>query len=531
MPTITVNYEDLCDLIGKRIPIEQLSDKLFLLKCEVESISDKEINVEVTSDRPDLLSAEGIARELRGSLGLQLGLPKYGVTEGNVILKVDTTVKQIRPYMSSAVIRAVQLTGEAVRQIMQLQEKLHVTYCRRRRKVSIGVHDLDKVKLPFTYAGVEPEKISFIPLGETREMNGYEILQLTPKGREYGFIIQSFPRYPLLYDVEGNVLSLPPIINGVLTTVTQDTRNLLLDVTGTDEKLVNFVLNIVVTSLVQRNGRIESVKVIYPEKNVRTPNLEPTKIRLRTDFVNSMMGLQLARSRVAGLLRRMGYGVAQVKGNTLSVLIPPYRCDILHEIDLVEDVAIAYGYDKLEPIIPLTATMGGELEVSRLARKVRDFMVGLGFQEVMNYVMSNKTLLFTKMRIEDEKVAEVSNPTSAEYSALRNWLLPSLLNLLGYNKHVSYPQKIFECGDTVILDEEEPTKTHTRRKLAAAICDYKVSYEDIQSILYTFLKNLGVETWKVERTEHNSFIQGRVATSAVSGRRRHKACLRESSAK
>ncbi|MEM3004293.1 MAG: phenylalanine--tRNA ligase subunit beta [Candidatus Bathyarchaeia archaeon] len=515
MPTLQVNYKDLCNLIGKEIPLEELSEKLFLMKCEVGSLAGDEVTLEVTSDRPDLLCSEGLARELRGLLNIEVGLANYRMRRGDLTVRVERSIEDVRPYIAGALIRGLRLTDDSVRQIMQLQEKLHLTYCRNRSKVSIGIHDADKVTHQLTYAAVEPGKIRFTPLDEEREMNGYEILESTPKGREYGWIIKGFSAYPLLYDSEGRVLSLPPIINGVVTQVTPQTSNLLLDVTGTDMRLVDFVNNILVTSLAERGGEIESARILYRQGAATTPNLKPSRKQLKLGFINETLGLRLKTRDAAALLRRMRFGVKPTSKDRLTVTVPPYRADIMHEIDLVEDLAIAYGYNRLQPAFPSTATIGLEREVTRLTRKMRDLMVGLGFIEVLNYIMTGRRAAAEWMNLPAERMVEVANPMSLDFAVLRCMLLPGLLSFLGFNKHVPYPHRIFECGDVVLVDEEAATKTVTRRRLGAVVCNYTVSYEDVQAPLYSLLKNAGVEEWRLQKTDHPSFIKGRCAVIKV----------------
>lgn len=518
MPTITVSYEDLSGLLGIKIPFDQLSDLLFLAKCEVVGVMGDEITLELNADRPDMLSAEGIARVLRGITGVEMGPKEYKPIRGEVSITVKPSVLKVRPWIVSAVVRGLRLSDEAVRQLMQLQEKLHLTYCRNRRKVSIGLHDLDAVSSKIVYEGVKPDQIKFVPLGETREMTGRQILKETPKGREYAHLIEQFEAYPLLHDVEGRVLSMPPIINGVLTTVTSSTKNVLIDVTGTDEKLCRSILNLVTADLVERGGVVESVTIKYPDKVFKLPSMEYSTLTLSTNYVNEMVGINLADKEVVECLLKMRYGANVLREGLIEVRIPPYRLDVLHPIDLVEDVAIGYGYDKLEPVIPFTKTFGRELETSSFTRKVRDLMVGLGFQEVLNYTMTSKETLFAKMEVKPERVVEVQNPLSREYSVLRTWLTPGLLDFLSLNKHVSYPQKIFECGVAVVVDESLPNKARMLEKLAAAICDYKAGYEDVQAALYCILRNLGVNKWRVERFSHPSFIDGRVARLVINER-------------
>lgn len=519
MPTITFLYDDLCSLIGREIPMQRLLESLFPSKFgSVESIVENQISLEVTADRPDLLSVEGVARELQSLLGLEKGLRRFKVARGKVVVNVDPKIRGIRPFISCASIRGIKLTDEAVRQMMQLQEKLHLTYCRNRRKVSIGVHDQDRVLPTLRYDAVKPDEVRFVPLDEEREMTCREVLEQTPKGMEYADIIKGFPRYPLLRDTDGNVLSMPPILNGNLTRVTAETRNLLLDVTGTDERLVNFVLNIMATNLTERGGRIEDTLIIYSGRRVRVPDLKPRKTRLEASFINQMIGLQLKPSQITDLLRRIRYDAKPSGRNMLNVWVPAYRADILHEVDLVEDVAIAYGYDKLKPTPILTPFFGSELPQEVFTRLMRNLMIGLGFQEVLNYTMTSRINLHEKMNLQGNEVVEVDNPVTAEYTVLRSWMLPSLMEFLSYNKHVPYPQKIFECGDYVTIDEAKPTKTTGGKKLAVAICNHKTSYEDIQAPLYSLLNSLGLK-WNVTRIEHPSFIPGRVASIKIGGRK------------
>ncbi len=511
MPTILVSVGDMCNLIGREMTPEQLSEALNLTKCGHASLTGDEMAVEVTSDRPDLLSAEGIARELRGLLGVETGLRKFKVGRSDVTLRIDRSVLGVRPYMSSAVVEEVKLTGDAVRQTMQMQEKIHATYGRNRRKVSIGVHDLDTITHELTYAGVKPEEIKFIPLDETRLMNGKEILELTPKGREYGHIIKHFPRYPLLYDSKGSVLSLPPIINGILTKVTDQTRNILLDVTGTDRESVDHALILMVTALAERGAAIKDVRVFSPQGQTRTPDLSPQTWKLRPKLANEILGIQLTSQQIASQLRKMRYGV-RTGGSVLTVLAPAYRRDLLHEVDLIEDVAIAHGYGQFKPEIPLTATIGRERTITVFSRIVRDLMIGFGFQEVFTFIMTSPQILFERMNAPAEEVVEVDNPISLEYSVLRNRLLPGILNFLSYNKHVEYPQRVFECGDVVLVDKSMATRTVNRRKLSGAICDYSVSYEDAQAVAYSLMSNLRVEQWSTDKLDHPFFIRGRAAT-------------------
>lgn len=510
MPTVVMDYTDLIELVGKEITIQELEDALFLTKCEVESIRDGEITVEVNSDRPDMLSTEGIARNLRGFLRLEMGAAKYRLREGKVQVSVLPSVSRVRPYIVCGVVKDLDLTDEIIRQIMQLQEKLHLTHCRNRRKGSIGIYDLDKIESDIIYEAVRPKDIEFIPLEGTTSMSAEEIVDNTAKGREYAHIVRESGRYPLLRDSKGTVLSMPPIINSEDTRVSLKTQHVLIDVTGTDKRLIERVLNILVTSLADRGGKLESVPIKCDKALFITPNLTYQKVKLKTESACKMLGLRLSSKEIVECLRRMRYDVRRENKESLEVSVPAYRCDILHEVDLIEDVAIGYGYDKFTLEIPATTNVGKELEKTRLTRKVRDLMIGFGFQEILSFIMTSKRNLFTNMNRTEEKVVEVQNPVSSEYAVLRDTLIPGLLDLLSQNLHIQYPQRIFECGDIVRIQEkgEYPKSIPC---LAAAICDNKASYEEAQSVVYSLFRELRVADWKVYPHKNESYLEGRAA--------------------
>jgi len=516
MPTVVIDHDDLIDLMGEDIPIQELEEALFLTKCEVKSIEEGEITVEVTSDRPDMLSTEGIARTLEGFLGIEKGMPKYLLQKGSVNVSVLPSVSKIRPYIVCGVLRELTLTDEIIRQVMQLQEKLHITHCRNRRKGSIGIYDLEKVESNIIYEAAEPEDINFIPLEERESMSAEEILQDIPKGRVYADIVRGYKRYPLLRDIEGTVLSMPPIINSQDTRVSSETNDLLIDVTGTDRALIGNVLNILVTSLADRGGKLESVTVNYGDRTEITPDFVADKIGLKTVFARRMLGLDITIEEIKECLRRMRFEVGKTEGGEIEVSIPAYRSDILHEVDLVEEVAIGYGYNRFVPDIPATTNIGMELDKTKITRKIRDLMIGFGFQEVLTFMMTSKRNLFNKMRRPEERIVEVCNPVSSEYAVLRDTLIPGLLDLLSRNLHIQYPQRVFECGD-IVKTQSKGEYPKSIRTLAATICDNKASYEEAQAIVYSLLENLNLTDWEIYPYNHGSYLKGRAARIMFGG--------------
>jgi phenylalanyl-tRNA synthetase beta chain len=516
LPTIEISLQDFTGLVGKQLSLGEVQDLLFGLKCEVAESKEDRLTLDVLADRPDLLSVEGVAREVRGILGLEEGLAKYELALGQVSVTVDHSAVKVRPFIACGVVRGVSLDDESLRQAMQLQEKLHVTYCRKRRAASIGIYDLDTVSPTIRYTALKPDEIRFQPLEIPTPLSGTEILKETDQGQDYGGILSNFEKYPILVDDKGVVLSMPPIVNSEETKVNLHSRNLLVDVTGISGRLVNQVLNILVCGLAERGGKLESVKIGYPESKTSTPRLEPLIMRLRRSYANSSLGIGLTASQIAKYLRRMRFGANASQPTSLTIRVPAYRVDVLGEIDLVEDLAIAFGYGKLVPTLPTGYTIGNELQRTRVSRLVREAMVGLGFQEVLSFTLSNPRIQYEMMGMKPVPHVEIQNPMSQEYSSLRTSLLPGILKFLSENKHVSLPHRVFECGDVVIPDESEETFVRSDRRIVAAIADNEVGYEDIQAVLYAFLHEFGAE-FQLERSTHPSLLTGRTGEVKIDG--------------
>ncbi len=514
MPTLSVNFGDFCSLLGERRKGEELCEKLALMGVEAELLG-KELRMEVLHNRPDLLSPEGVARALRGFLGREKGLPSYSASRSGITVRVDRSVKGIRPFIAAGVVRGAKLTEEVVASLMQTQEKLH-DFLGRRRKGSIGVYDLDKVEPPLTYTSVEPEGISFVPLDFGESLTPAQILQLHPKGREYGWILQGKKRYPILLDRRGRVLSMPPIINSEDTRVTKNTTSLLIDVTGEREEWVQLGLVLMMTSLAERGFRLQTVRIRYPGRTAETPSLEPRRFELREEEARELLGLDLKAERIAEILRRMRYGV-EVKGKNLTVLAPPFRADLLHTVDLLEEVAVGYGYDRIPPRVKGVNTVGRKAGVEELSDLVRLIMVGLGFTEVMTYTLTSPKVNFQMMRTGGEAV-EVGNPVSEEFTILRTWLLPSLLGVLRSNRRHPLPQRIFEVGDVVLLDEKAETGAREVRRLGACVIGKGADWSHIKAVVEAVAREFGLSP-EARPVDHPSFLEGRAAEFFWKGRK------------
>jgi len=516
MPVLEIDKEYLYSLLGMRLSRDELVEILEGTKVNIEGFSDESVELEITSDRLDLLSTEGIARMIKGIIGKELGIPKYPVEHREEELVVDESVKNVRPFAVGAILLDVRLNDSVIKSIIQCQEKIHETLGRKRRRVAIGIHDLDAVKPPFRYIARPMDEVKFIPLGENREMTAREILENTEKGREYGNLIRNEEGLvPLIEDSMGRVMSMPPVINSELTRLSERTRNLFIDVTGTDEKSIRTSLSILVHSIAETGARIGVITVRDSGKTIKQPDVEPRRMRVSMDYIRRMLGEEIEQKDVINLLRRGRLDVELV-GDEIDVIIPPYRTDFLHPADVAEEVIVLYGLNRLKPQLPRNVMTVGSIHPSeKISRKLRMLMVGLGYQEVMNYMLSNKESLFKSIGRKETEVVEIGNPVSSSYTVLRDSLIPGLLHFLSRNVHSPYPQKIFEIGDVVLVDRSRPYRTRSERRLAAAYSDDSVGFEDIQSHLFAVLKSMRID-FKLREANNSVFIEGRCA-EVISG--------------
>ncbi|MEM4734689.1 MAG: phenylalanine--tRNA ligase subunit beta [Candidatus Thorarchaeota archaeon] len=514
---VDVNIGRLLRLLGGQVKIDQIEDALFLLKCESERLDDNTLAVEVNPDRQDMLSTEGISRALRAFMGLGVVPARYQVRSSGKEVIVTRGLEKIRPFIACGVVRDIEISDEIIRDYMRLQERLTDTHGRNRRKASIGLYVFDQIVFPVTYSVSRPERIRFVPLGHEAPMSGPEILEKHDKGQLYGHIISGFSKWPILTDAEGKTLSLPPIINSNdIGRVTEDDRDIFVEVTGTHLQTVFQALNIMMTSFAEVGGRLESVKVLYPSGDVHeTPQLEPQRRKISTARINELTGLGLTDEETVRCLSRMCYGAQVTEQGVVSLEVPAYRTDIMHDVDVIEDVAIGYGFDRIEPSFPSTMTSGKLLPRTRLKNKVRDLMVGCSYQEIMNYIMTSPDVLNARMNRATPMIS-VANPKSSEYCVLRNALLPVLLDFASRNQHAGYPQRLFEVGDIVIPDSSKETRSLQVPSVSGLTIDDRVNLTQMMSEIAFVLRNLGLDgRFKFRASPHASFIEGRSGTIIV----------------
>ncbi|HLC64932.1 MAG TPA: phenylalanine--tRNA ligase subunit beta [Candidatus Nanoarchaeia archaeon] len=514
MPTINFSLKDLQNLVGKKLAVSQIEEYASFAKGDFEGYDNETDEIKIDfgdTNLPYLWSVEGFAIFLKGILEVERGLPKLNSRSGNYKIIVDKSVSSVRPYAAGFVAKGHKIDDYLIKQMIQLQEKVCDNFGRKRRKIAIGVYSYDKITWPVHYKAVEPESVKFVPLEFKREMSLGEILESHPKGKDYAFILEGFKKYPVLVDSKNEVLSFPPIINSNFSgKIEIGDEHLFVEATGTDLEALQQALNIFAFALQFRGFEILSVDIQYPDRTIKSPHEFNESINVDLKQVHSILGLELSEAEMKKCLERMRYGYKNGKA-----FIPDYRRDIMHPVDVIEDIAIGYGYMNLKPL-PLTGyTAGGELDIIPFIDKIRDIVSGAGYQEVFSPVLSNKELLCSRMNTKDSGTVEISEYMSESFSVVRSWILPILMDVLSKNRHVEYPQKIFEQG---LATERAGSEITDSEKIAIASAHHKAGYTEIRQILDMTARALGV-SFEISETEHDSFLAGRVAVASFRGKK------------
>jgi phenylalanyl-tRNA synthetase beta chain len=540
MPVVDVDPDELRELTGHgEKDDDALRADLFDLGLEFEGwTEDDEMQLEFAPDRLDRLSVEGIARSLRYHYGDDRGVYLPSTNDPEWTIEVDPSVPDGRPYVTGAVVRGLDMDDDALGSLIQLQEKLHATMGRKRAKGAIGVHDLVALKgAPGTggeksirYVGVEPDGDRFVPLDSDAEMTPADVLEDHPIGDTYGPLVSGFDRYPAIYDSIG-LFSFPPVINGRRTEVSVDSRDLFVEMTGTDQWTVDRMLNIVCYALDARGGTVERVEVVYDGAasgehagdTLDRPDLGVDHRTVAHDRIESILGVDLDTETVVDCAERAGLDAEPDGDGAYEFGIPPYRVDVLHPLDVVDDVGRAYGFNELEPRYPDVSTVGGRHERSRLEDAARDALVGLGFEDLLNFHMIDRAENFDRLRLDpgDEAVGgaepvTIREPYSEDYTMLRTWALPSLLMVLERNTHRAYPQDLAEIGLAAHVDGSENTGVAEHRTVAGVLARTDASYEDAKARLQALAGAFGTSL-ETPPTDHPSFIDGRAATVVLGG--------------
>ena len=513
MPTISVKQNLLRRLVesrGRVHDVEDLAFRLPLMGTDIDTCDEDVLDIEIFPDRPDLLSPETLFHGMMPFLHDSPPSPRLAVKPGTISMRVAPELSDIRPVILGAVVRGLEIDEDIIKRLMDHQEKLHFALGRGRKRASIGVHDLSNLAPPFRVEAVNRNH-SFIPLAMNEEMTIDEILDKHPKGVDYAHLLEGMDKVPIIFDSNDAVLSFPPIINGDHTTVTENTRDIFIDVTGLDLRACEAALMLICLQLSVLGGQVESVRVTTCEGKDWSINGTPIEHKVERELVEGILGNSFSDDEIEEAIRRMG---GQYKGDlsgVLSILMPRWRFDILHPIDLVEEVAIGHGYDDLAydvPKAPLTAIPRPD---GHLRRRIREALQGLGLIQIQSLTLSNDSDQFTSMRWKkDGAITRMTNPITTEHTILRQNILPGLLRLLAANRHHDLPQGVYELG-TVVID-------HTNRdRFAFLVAENSGGFASLRGRIQALMRDLGCQDWTLEVLEGGPWLEGRSASIIVSG--------------
>ncbi len=510
MPILQLNLNDFENLINRKFNIKEIEEMLFSYGMELDDYKNNELFIEITPDRPDMISKYGLVRALKKYLGIDNKVIKYTTKESGIEIFVDNSVNNIRPYISAAVVKGININEDILKDIIFAQEKLHSTFCRNRKISAIGIYPCNKICSPIMYLSKKPDEISFKPLGYDTYMTGSDILKKHETGKKFSFLLNDFERYPVLMDQKNRVLSMPPIINSEdIGKIDSNTTDIFIEVTGTNFVKVHQIINILSAMFFDIGGSLFSVKIIYKKKTDTTPNTNSRKAVLNLKNIETLLGLKLKSKEVISLLKMMGHGIENSNESLVNVLIPYYRTDILHEVDLIDDVGRAYGFNNIKPESPCVYTVGSSLKKTKDINFIKYGLIGLGFVECFTLSLSNKKYQYTNMNIESDEMIVLSNSKSNESNIMRTWIIPEIMRCVVSNKSHVLPMKLFEINDVCTRDDKTDTGYRNVTKLAVLITDSRTTFTDIKRVL-DFLMKLTNKKYELKYSKHSSFIDGRV---------------------
>jgi len=503
MPVIELSYSRLQKLIGK-VSKKQISDSLPFLGLDIESEDKDLVRIEYSPNRPDYSTDYGIALGLQGLLGIKTGSVKLTIKKSkNYSISVKPTVSKIRPFVTGIIAKNGKIDDKTIKQLMTMQEDLHFGIGRKRKKSSIGIHDLDTISFPLVYTTTSKNH-KFIPLNSEKELSISEIIADTETGKDYGHLLGQSSQVPIIFDANQKTVSFPPIINAAVTTVTTKTKNLFVEVTGINKADAEDMLSVVVTILQSAGFTLENIQISGAKNS--SPKLQEKKMIVDSSLINQTLGLNLNTSKIITSLKKSRLN-AMSKGKNIICTIPAYRFDIFGPMDLVEEVALGYGIQNFEPTMTPSQTIGQINPISIELKSLNQIMIGLGFLEALNSSLSSKRVLYNMINRNSENIISVLDSKSQEHNILRDSILPGLIENLSRNIHESYPQKMFETGSIFNLHDPISEKIN----LSVISAHKNANFTEIKSVLQTVLKiGFGIQI-ETKTAVNSSFKDGHCA--------------------
>ncbi len=516
MPNVIFNIDYLLDLVGSRLEKEKLKDILYKLGIEVEHEEENSLTLEITPNRPDLFSVVGLARYLKNFLHENRNFHYNIIKESKqpeLNLIVNSNIKKSKLFIHGFIAKDIKLDDNSLADLFNFSEKLSDTLGRMRKKLSIGIHDYDTIDKTVEFKLSSDKK--FIHLKGTEPELFSEVLKNTEKGKAYAQALPKTNMFPILEDTKG-VLALIPIINSKRTAVSKKTTNLFVEVTGTSEYSVKKINEMLAITLHELGAKIYQINISDGDKKYTSLNFPENYITIPVSQVEAEIGIKIGSKNIISLANKMGYEAALLD-KKIRFSIPAYRIDILNEQDVIEDIAIGYGYDYIV-LTPVPSIIKGKLLDSTIIfNRISDAFIGAGFTESLSTYLTNEEKNFTKMRMPTPNKKDyilLKDSKSSHITMARTHLLPSLLHVLSLSKHEKLPQKIFELDLIFSMHKNKPIEDY---HIACISTNNKQNFNDIKSTIYGILLSLRI-SFSIAECKHDSFIEGRCASILINGK-------------
>ncbi len=521
MPVVDVRLTALSDSFPN-INLKEIIERIPYIGLDIEGVDENNgtIRVEFNPNRPDYSSENGIMRALNGLFEKEVGLPIVkDIEESDYVICVDETVGNIRPVICAFVAKRKEpLDGYEISQLISMQEDLHNGVGRKRKKSSIGMHNLDNIVFPLKYTTV-PKHFSFIPLDKENEFTIESILKNLDVGKKYGHVLNDPDIFPILSDSQKNVLSFPPIINGNLTKIKSNTNNLLIEVTSINEKSAHDILSILSFELYDMGFKIYSINInSYSGESIKTPVLKQSKMIVSDGYINKILGLKLSNDELIKCLERSRCSGKVLENGDIECSFPRYRIDIFNPVDISEEVAIGYGIYRFDTSSSSSSSsssypslyFSGKKHVnSVIFNSIRDVLIGLGFVEIINtHIISKDAIDDFFIKVDDADLVSIKDSKSSEFEILRNSIIPSIMVTLSKNIHEKYPQKLFEIGKTFKVQHSELKEEWS---LGVVIAHNNANYSEIKSVLESLIKYCFNKNIKTPRCNFEYYLNGHSA--------------------
>lgn len=523
MVYVYATQNELNNHIGKNLEVEKIEEILKELGMDVKGVSDEtdpELKIEITAEKMEFISSIGIARAIKYYLGEQKEVPKYSISKSGLKVQVEKSVELARPKTVGAILRDVPITEELLEEMIKIQEKIHDSFGRNRKKAAIGIYPMDDFEFPLKYRAEEPSNISFRPLMSDEIMTSQDILEQHETGKKFAHLVKDFDLYPVYRDNKNNVLSFPPIINSFDTgRVTTEHKDLFVEMTGYNIQHLDNILKVLITTFIEMGAKAQSLEFNYESTGETYElNLDNSQDEIELDYINKLIGLNLSEEEAKEYLNKAMYGVNNIENGKIQVEIPVFRTDVWNDCDIADDVARAFGYNNIQLRTPKISTVGEKLDSSRFKDQISETLTQMGFLETYTYMLTSTKDQFKLMNREqeNENFVKLSGCVDEGLNMIRTMILPESLKTLNINRKNKYPQKIFENGWTIQEDNSKDTKTINQTHLTVSIADPKANYTQIKAILDSILKLNEIE-FEIQETTKPFLIEGRSAKILVQG--------------